>query len=196
MSTLTASNWSLIAFCIGVVFLCVFMLTVPQLLGGRTKGRAKHEAFESGVVSVGSARMRLSAKFYLVAMFFVIFDVEALYLYAWSTAVRESGWAGYIEVLVFILVLLAGLVYVWRIGALDWAPEGRIIAANKARAAVDGSPIDGQLDLAEVTRFIPMEILELDPTGKVPAQLSGKVNDPRASRQAKGKLNAAPESQS
>ena len=123
MSTLTASNWSLIAFCIGVVFLCVFMLTVPQLLGGRTKGRAKHEAFESGVVSVGSARMRLSAKFYLVAMFFVIFDVEALYLFAWSVSVRESGWVGFIEAAIFIVLLLVGLVYLARIGALDWAPK-------------------------------------------------------------------------
>jgi NADH-quinone oxidoreductase subunit A len=86
MSALTAHDWSLVAFVIGVVFLCVFMLTVPQLLGGRTKGRAKNEPFESGVVGVGGARMRLSAKFYLVAMFFVIFDVEALFLYAWAVS--------------------------------------------------------------------------------------------------------------
>lgn len=66
--------------------------------------------------------MRLSAKFYLVAMFFVIFDVEALYLYAWSTSIRESGWTGFIEATIFIVVLLAGLVYLVRIGALDWAP--------------------------------------------------------------------------
>ncbi len=66
--------------------------------------------------------MRLSAKFYLVAMFFVIFDVEALYLYAWSISIRESGWIGFIEAAIFILVLLAGLFYLVRIGALDWTP--------------------------------------------------------------------------
>lgn len=91
-------------------------------LGGRARARAKHTPFESGIDSVGTARMRLSAKFYLVAMFFVIFDVEALYLYAWSVSIRESGWVGFIEAAIFILVLLAGLVYLVRIGALDWTP--------------------------------------------------------------------------
>ncbi|TXH03120.1 MAG: NADH-quinone oxidoreductase subunit A [Nevskiaceae bacterium] len=101
------------------------MLGLSWLLGGREWGRAKNEPFESGVVSVGSARMRLSAKFYMVAMFFVIFDVEALFLYAWAVSVKEAGWAGYIEAVVFIAVLAISLVYLWRIGALEWAPESR-----------------------------------------------------------------------
>lgn len=176
MSALTAHDWSLVAFVIGVVFLCVFMLTVPQLLGGRNKGRAKNEPFESGVVGVGGARMRLSAKFYLVAMFFVLFDVEALFLYTWSVSVRETGWAGFVEVTVFIVVLLIGLVYIWRIGGLDWAPEQKIIKIKREQAAKSGSPFGGVLDLAEVTRFTGIDELERDPTGKVPAQLSGKMN--------------------
>ncbi len=101
------------------------MLGASYLLGGRTWGRAKNEPFESGVVPVGSARLRFSAKFYLVAMFFVIFDVEAVFLFAWAIAVREVGWAGFFEALIFISVLLAGLFYLWRIGALDWAPAER-----------------------------------------------------------------------
>lgn len=101
------------------------MLVVAYVLGGRYRGRAKNDPFESGVVSSGGARMRLSAKFYLVAMLFVIFDVEALYLYAWSVSVRESGWMGFIEATIFIVVLLIGLIYLARIGALDWAPDGR-----------------------------------------------------------------------
>lgn len=105
------------------------MLIVSLIAGGRSWGRAKNQPFESGVVSAGGANIRFSAKFYLVAMFFVIFDVEALFLYAWAVSVRESGWAGFIEVTIFITVLLAGLVYVWRLGALDWAP-----AARKQRA--------------------------------------------------------------
>lgn len=120
-----AHNWSFGIFVFGVIFICAFMLFIPRLLGGRDWGRAKNETFESGVVSSGSARMRFSAKFYLVAMFFVIFDVEALFLYAWSVSVRETGWAGFIEVVIFISVLLAGLVYVWKIGALDWSPAQR-----------------------------------------------------------------------
>jgi NADH-quinone oxidoreductase subunit A len=120
-----AHHWSFAIYLIGVFGLCAFMLVGSWLLGGRDWGRAKNEPFESGVVSVGTARMRLSAKFYLIAMFFVIFDVEALFLYAWAVAVREAGWAGFVEATIFVLVLLAGLVYLWRIGALEWAPEGR-----------------------------------------------------------------------
>ena len=98
------------------------MLVGGWYLGGRARARSKNTPFESGIDSVGSARLRLSAKFYLVAMFFVIFDVEALYLFAWSTSIRESGWVGFVEAAIFIFVLLAGLVYLVRIGALDWTP--------------------------------------------------------------------------
>ena len=98
---------------------------VSSLLGSKAFGRSKNEPFESGMLPTGGARLRLSAKFYLVAMLFVIFDVEALFLFAWSVSVRESGWAGFIEATLFIAILLAGLVYLWRIGALDWAPESR-----------------------------------------------------------------------
>lgn len=125
VSTDVASYWAFGVFLVGVAGMCAFMLFVPWLLGGRDWGRAKNEPFESGIVPQGSARMRISAKFYLVAMFFVIFDVEALFLYAYAVSVRESGWTGFIEALVFALVLLAGLVYLVRLGALDWAPEAR-----------------------------------------------------------------------
>ena len=118
-------DWAFTAFLIGVFGLCAFMLGASSLLGSRAWGRSKNEPFESGIVSTGSSRLRLSAKFYLVAMLFVIFDVEALFLFAWAVSVRESGWAGLIEATVFIAILLAGLVYLWRIGALDWAPTGR-----------------------------------------------------------------------
>ncbi|HAT2867743.1 TPA: NADH-quinone oxidoreductase subunit NuoA [Serratia marcescens] len=125
MSTTTeviAHHWALAVFLVVAIGLCGLMLLGAFFLGGRARARAKHIPFESGIDSVGTARMRLSAKFYLVAMFFVIFDVEALYLYAWSVSIRESGWVGFIEAAIFILVLLAGLVYLVRIGALDWTP--------------------------------------------------------------------------
>lgn len=109
-------------FLIVAIGLCCLMLVGGWFLGGRARARSKNVPFESGIDSVGSARLRLSAKFYLVAMFFVIFDVEALYLFAWSTSIRESGWVGFVEAAIFIFVLLAGLVYLVRIGALDWTP--------------------------------------------------------------------------
>lgn len=130
-------NWSFGVYVFGVVFICAFMLFIPRLLGGRDWGRAKEEPFESGVVSVGSARLRLSAKFYLIAMFFVIFDVEALFLYAWSVSVREAGWAGFVEAVIFILVLLAGLIYVWKLGALEWASASRRRQAQQVRQEHD-----------------------------------------------------------
>ncbi|PTU78270.1 NADH-quinone oxidoreductase subunit A [Pseudomonas indoloxydans] len=123
--TTMPQNWAFAVFLLGVCALIAFMLGVSSLLGSKAWGRSKNEPFESGMLPTGSARLRLSAKFYLVAMLFVIFDVEALYLFAWAVSVRESGWAGLIEATVFIAILLAGLVYLWRIGALDWAPQGR-----------------------------------------------------------------------
>lgn len=123
--TTMSHNWAFAVFLLGVFGLIGFMLGLSSLLGSKAWGRSKNEPFESGMLPVGSARLRLSAKFYLVAMLFVIFDVEALFLFAWAVSVRESGWAGLIEATVFIAILLAGLVYLWRIGALDWAPHGR-----------------------------------------------------------------------
>jgi NADH-quinone oxidoreductase subunit A len=135
---LSPDYWALAIFIIGVIGMCCFMLFVPVWLGGRTWGRAKGEPFESGVVGQGTARLRFSAKFYLVAMFFVIFDVEALFLYAWAVSAKEVGWLGFIEVTVFILVLLAGLVYLWRMGALEWAPEARRRRAQQQKSESAG----------------------------------------------------------
>src|SRR5262249_38276257 len=92
---------------------------------GKSSARARNDPFESGVVSASPERLRLSAKFYLVAVFFVIFDVEALYLYAWAISLKESGWAGFIEATTFIAFLVVSLYYLARIGALDWAPQAR-----------------------------------------------------------------------
>jgi len=134
MSSATAAtlshNFAFAIFVLGVFGLCAFMLGVSSLLGSRAVGRSKHEPFESGMLPVGSARLRFSAKFYLVAMLFVIFDVEVLFLYAWAVSARESGWFGLGGAAIFITILFAGLVYEGAIGALDWAPMAR----KKAKA--------------------------------------------------------------
>ena len=132
---MSAETWAIVAYTVGTFAVIVIMLFVSWLLGGRAWGRAKNEPFESGVVGAGSTRLRLSAKFYLVAMFFVIFDVEALFLYAWAISVRETGWPGLIEAIIFILILLASLAYLWKIGALEWAPEQRTRFAKKQAEA-------------------------------------------------------------
>ena len=128
---IAVQHWAFAVYVIGVICICLTMIGVAALLGGRAYGRAKNRPFESGIDSVGNARLRFSAKFYLVAMFFVIFDVEALYLFAWSVSVRESGWVGFIEATIFITLLLVGLIYLWRIGALDWAPKKRVLTDKK-----------------------------------------------------------------
>lgn len=112
--------WPLLVYFCGVLALVTVMLGLSALLGRRHKEHATDEPFESGIVGAGSAHLRLSAKFYLLAMFFVIFDLEIAFLVAWAVAARELGWPGYIEAMIFIFVLGVGLLYLWRIGALDW----------------------------------------------------------------------------
>ncbi|WP_087718664.1 NADH-quinone oxidoreductase subunit A [Salinicola salarius] len=136
-----ASYWATGLFVVAVVALCGLMIGAASLLGGRSQGRSKSLPFESGIVGAGSARQRFSVKFYLVAMLFVIFDIEAVYLFGWAVSVREVGWTGFVAAAVFILILLAGLVYDARVGALDWAPRKRgREEASRARelAAVPG----------------------------------------------------------
>ncbi len=107
-----------------VLGLCVAFVAIAALLGERSRHTAAtREPYESGILGAGSTHFRLSSKFYLVAVFFVIFDLEAVYIFAWALVAREAGWAGYIELMIFIGVLLAALVYLWRDGALDWGPR-------------------------------------------------------------------------
>ncbi len=117
--------WALGVYFVIVLALVAGMLVISYLLGQRHRERATGSPYESGIVSAGSAHVRLSAKFYLVAMFFVIFDLEAAFIFAWAVAGRELAWQGYWEVLIFVGVLIAALVYLWRLGALDWGPLGR-----------------------------------------------------------------------
>src|SRR6516162_19679 len=119
--------WPLATYLVIVLALVVAMLGLSFVLGQRHHERATDSPYESGILSQGSARVRLPAQFYLVAMFFVIFDLEAVFLFAWAVAVREAGWAGYAEAFVFIAVLLATLVYLWRVGALDWRQGRRMV---------------------------------------------------------------------
>jgi NADH-quinone oxidoreductase subunit A len=121
----TLTLWPLALYFALVIVVAAGMLGISYVLGERHKERATGEPYESGILSTGSARIRLSAKFYLVAMFFVIFDLEAVFIFAWAIAWRELGWVGYIEVVVFIVILLAALVYLWRLGALDWGTTRR-----------------------------------------------------------------------
>jgi NADH-quinone oxidoreductase subunit A len=115
--------WPLGVYLAAAILLALAMLAVSYVLGERHSERTTGVPYESGVMPTGSSRVRYPTRFYLVAVFFVIFDLEAAFVLAWAVAVRELGWSGYVEMLVFVGVLLAALAYLWRQGALDWRTQ-------------------------------------------------------------------------
>ncbi len=112
--------WPVLVYFIAILATVGAMLVVPFFAAQRRYGRERAEPFESGIVGTGDTHIRFAVHFYPVAIFFVIFDLEAIFIFAWAVSFREAGWLGYGEMLVFISVLLAALVYLWRVGALDW----------------------------------------------------------------------------
>jgi NADH-quinone oxidoreductase subunit A len=122
-AALSVHLWPLGVYSLAVLLLVIVMLVLSHFLGQRHRERSTDEPYESGILATGQARLRLDVKFYLIAMLFVIFDLEAVFIFAWSVSLRELGWSGYIEMLIFIAVLLAALFYLWRLRALDWGPS-------------------------------------------------------------------------
>ena len=116
--------WPLAAYVGIVVLLAAALLAVSALLGERHRERATGLPYESGVASTGSARLRFGVSFYLLAALFVIFDLEAAFLFAWAVALRDIGWTGYIDGLVFVVALAAALARFWLGGARALAPQG------------------------------------------------------------------------
>jgi NADH-quinone oxidoreductase subunit A len=122
----TTELWPFLVYFIAVLLLVATMLLLSWLLGERRSNAATNMPFESGIVSVGAAQMRISVEFYLVAIFFVIFDLETIFIFAWAIAFFELGWQGYFAMLVFVLVLAVALIYEWRSGALEWGVKTRV----------------------------------------------------------------------
>jgi NADH-quinone oxidoreductase subunit A len=127
-------------YIMGAVFLVAFMLGASHILGERHEARFRDEPFESGMPLTGDARVRYSAHFYMIAMFFVIFDLDAAFIFTYAIAYKELGWAGYIAIAVFIGLLIAVLAYEWKIGALDFGPNGKkIIGATPKNTITEKS---------------------------------------------------------
>jgi NADH-quinone oxidoreductase subunit A len=120
LATASADLWGFLVYALAAVLTAGGMIALSYVLGERHSERATGEPYESGIVSTGGARLRLPVKYYLVAVFFVVFDLEAVYLFTWAVAGREAGWTGYGAALLFIAVLVIALVYLGRVGALDW----------------------------------------------------------------------------
>ena len=119
--------WPLLLYGAIVLSLVGAMLGLSYVLGQKHKEHATDDPYEGGILSTGSARMRFSSQFYLIAMLFVIFDVETIFIVSWAIAFRELGWYGYVGVLIFIILLVVVLIYEWRNGALDFGPDGKKI---------------------------------------------------------------------
>jgi len=96
------------------------ILLLSVTIGRHRPGRTKMQSYECGITPTGDARDPFDVKIYLIAMVFILFDVEAVFLYPWAYVYRELRWPGFIEMLIYILILLAGYVYLWKKGALDW----------------------------------------------------------------------------
>lgn len=104
-----------------VVLIALGMLGLSAWIGVKRPSREKLSPYECGIQPVGDARERFSVSYYLVAMLFILFDVEAVFLYPWAVVYRSLKWAGFLEMFVYIVILLAGYVYLWKKGALDWS---------------------------------------------------------------------------
>jgi NADH-quinone oxidoreductase subunit A len=115
--------WPFLLFGAAALGLVGLMLGLSYVLGEQHDERLGNEPYESGMRPTGSARMRFSAQFYLVAIIFVLFDLEIVFIFTWAIAAPALGWAGYAAFLGFLAILTLGLIYEWRIGALDWAPQ-------------------------------------------------------------------------
>jgi len=129
--------WPLVVYFFSVIALVLFMLGLGSLVGERSKmKRATGEPFESGIVSIGSSQVPVSVEFYIVAMFFVIFDLETVFIFAWAIAFYELGLFGYLAVSVFVLILVIALIYEWKSGALDWGVKTRTGLIREPPAAL------------------------------------------------------------
>ena len=103
------------------IAVATLMLGLSYLLGKRVRDRVKDLPYESGIIPTGDARQRFSVKFYLVGMLFILFDIEAIFLYPWAVVYRELKMFAFIEMLVFILLILCGFFFIWKKGVLDWS---------------------------------------------------------------------------
>ncbi len=138
---MTGLIWPLVLYAGGVLVLVAGMLGLSYLLGQRHRERATAEPYESGVPATASARLLVAPRYYVVAMLFVVFDVETAFVVVWAVALRPAGWRGFWGALMFLAILLAVLAYEWRAGAFDFALKGKdVLRRLRERGRTEGAP--------------------------------------------------------
>jgi NADH-quinone oxidoreductase subunit A len=130
LSEAGTSLWPFVVYFIAVLTLVGTMLGLSYVLGQKRQNAATNVPFESGALSVGSPQIHMAVEFYLIAIFFVIFDLETVFIFAWAVAFFELGWAGFFSISIFILMLGVALVYELCSGALDWGIKTRAHKPN------------------------------------------------------------------
>ncbi|MDP1620947.1 MAG: NADH-quinone oxidoreductase subunit A [Bacteroidales bacterium] len=130
----TITFWPFLLYAALAIAIVCIMIGLSYFLGERHHEKTTNEPYESGIPATGSARLRFSSHFYLIAMFFVIFDLDAAFVIAWAISFRELGLPGYLGILVFILILVAVLIYELGIGALNYGPDGKKILRYKKKS--------------------------------------------------------------
>ena len=124
------SPWEPGIFSLTIYLILVLVFVAAQLflaswLGEKKRSLEKSRPYECGIIPTGTARLRYPVPFYLVAIFFLIFDVEGAYIFTWAVAYEDLGWPGWMQMSFFIVLLLIGLLYIWKKGGLDWRPAYR-----------------------------------------------------------------------
>ena len=114
------------------VLVAAALVTLSFVIGKRVKSRVKDSPYECGIIPTGTARERFSVKFYLVAIVFILFDIEAVFLYPWAVVYRELKMFAFVEMLLFIVLIISGFIYIWKKGALDWSSEPPVASAEQA----------------------------------------------------------------
>jgi len=117
------------------LFLVAVLLLLSWGLGQKTRSRRKQEPYESGILPLDNARLKGPVPFYLVAIFFIIFDVEVIFVASWAVAHDRLGWHGFAHVCFFIFILFLGLVHLWKTGGLDWGPRAQHLRRKAERSA-------------------------------------------------------------
>ncbi len=123
LSPWTPGIFSLSLYIIVVLVITATLLFICSWLGEKKPAPEKQRPYECGIIPTGTARLKYPIPFYLIAIFFLIFDVEGAFIFSWAVACKHLGWSGWLQMSYFIFVLLIGLVYIWKKGGLDWGPD-------------------------------------------------------------------------